>query len=409
MLATLRSANSQLILLAWAQGFQALAGVLLTLALAFYGAANSDAMGLGLSLAARTLPTLLVALIGGAAADRWNRTKIAAGSVALGAIANAGLAIVIPLSGLDWKAQSLSLIAGFASAIGAPSLYALLPSIVGNDELVKGNAVVRTFRNTASALGPGLGAAVASLASFQFVLWAIVVCNALACVLLSQIKVASRAVKPTSFRRELAGLGSVLSENRWLLFAVPFWGLFLAIQSGAADVTQPLHVMDRHGTGVWSIMLTAMTIGYITGSLIAIKMKPRRLFTWSVVFGAFSISQLLASAHSGSTLVLICTSFVTGLGFEISGVLWGAALQSRVPEEHMGRAASFDYAISFGLTPIAYAAFGFFPIADAIPVLTLSAAVLGGLTVAGVFIGLILDAAYPRSGCFSLTLWAIDK
>lgn len=95
---------------------QALAASFLTLALVYYGSARADASGLGLSLAARTAPTLVIALFGGIVADKWNRTKVAAISILVGAGVNAGLAIIIPVSGLDWKAQLLALVAGFATA-----------------------------------------------------------------------------------------------------------------------------------------------------------------------------------------------------------------------------------------------------------------------------------------------------
>ncbi|WP_367261733.1 MFS transporter [Trueperella pyogenes] len=203
---------------------QALAASFLTLALVYYGSARADASGLGLSLAARTAPTLVIALFGGIVADKWNRTKVAAISILVGAGVNAGLAIIIPVSGLDWKAQLLALVAGFATALGAPSLYALLPSVVDKHDLVRANAVVRSWRNTANVIGPGLAASIGALASFEVVLWAIVCLNVGAGLSVLQITLDERAVCPTPVSQELSGITGVLRHNLWLLFAVPFWG-----------------------------------------------------------------------------------------------------------------------------------------------------------------------------------------
>ncbi|AWG15988.1 MFS transporter [Trueperella pyogenes] len=393
MAPSLHPQNPRLVWLACAQGMQALAASFLTLALVYYGSARADASGLGLSLAARTAPTLVIALFGGIVADKWNRTKVAAISILVGAGVNAGLAIIIPVSGLDWKAQLLALVAGFATALGAPSLYALLPSVVDKHDLVRANAVVRSWRNTANVIGPGLAASIGALASFEVVLWAIVCLNVGAGLSVLQITLDERAVCPTPVSQELSGITGVLRHNVWLLFAVPFWGLFLAIQSGAADITQPLYVIDKFTPATWSFMMSAMAVGYLVGSLIALKLKPRRLFTGSVFFGALCILQLVATVSSDRLIVLAIASFATGIGFEISGVLWGATLQSRVPEEFMGRVSSFDYAISFGLTPIAYAVFGMFSLEGATFVLSASAWALAGLTVLGIGVGIFLDAA----------------
>ncbi|MEW6974457.1 hypothetical protein [Trueperella pyogenes] len=167
----------------------------------------------------------------------------------------------------------------------------------------------------------------------------------------------------------------------------------MAIQSGAADITQPLYIIDKFTPATWSFMMSAMAVGYLVGSLIALKLKPRRLFTGSVFFGALCILQLVATVSSDRLIVLAIASFATGIGFEISGVLWGATLQSRVPEEFMGRVSSFDYAISFGLTPIAYAVFGMFSLEGATFVLSASVWALAGLTVLGIGVGIFLDAA----------------
>lgn len=380
--------------LAWAQGLQALAASFLALGLVFFGAEDSDTAGLGWTLAARTAPILLVALIGGVIADKWSRSRVAASSAFAAAIVDVGLAFVIPVFGLDWRAQFLALIAGFATAVGAPSLYALLPSIVNKDNLVHGNAMVRSFRNVAGVVGPGLAAVIGAMLSYQVLLWIVVALNLVAGFLILSLKVTARAVTPIDIRNDSAGLKQTLAQNSWLFFAIPFWGVFLAIQSGAADVTQPLFIIKEHGAPTWAIMMSALTVGYVLGSLVSFRIKPQRLLTVSVLFAAPALVQMIAAITVDSVVLLAAASALTGVGFEVSGVLWGAALQTRVADEHMGRVSSFDYAISFGLTPIAYAIYGFFPLAQAVPVIGVSIVVLFVLVLVGTGISWRMDARY---------------
>lgn len=380
--------------LAWAQGLQALAASFLALGLVFFGAEDSDTAGLGWTLAARTAPILLVALIGGVIADKWSRSRVAASSAFAAAIVDVGLAFVIPVFGLDWRAQFLALIAGFATAVGAPSLYALLPSIVNKDNLVHGNAMVRSFRNVAGVVGPGLAAVIGAMLSYQVLLWIVVALNLVAGFLILSLRVTARAVAPTDIRNDSAGLKQTLAQNSWLFFAIPFWGVFLAIQSGAADVTQPLFIIKEHGPPTWAIMMSALTLGYVLGSLVSFRIKPQRLLTVSVLFAALALVQIISAITVDSVVLLAAASALTGVGFEVSGVLWGAALQTRVADEHMGRVSSFDYAISFGLAPIAYAIYGFFPLAQAVPVIGVSIVVLFVFVLVGTGISWRMDARY---------------
>ncbi|MDP9800581.1 MFS family permease [Arcanobacterium wilhelmae] len=388
---SLRSRNAGLFRLAWAQGLSALAGTFLMLALVFYGAQEANVTGLGLLFAAKAAPTLVIALIGGVLADSWSRVKIASGSMATIGVVNVVLAYMLPIFGLSWQVQLLVLVSGFATAVGAPSLYALLPAVVAEEELVRGNAVVRSFRNVGNVVGPGIAVVIAHVVSFQAIILITAFLNVVSALLIARINPVMATRQSHSSSTDWQSVWEVLRQNRWLFFAVPFWGVFIAIHAGAADVTQSIHVVGQMGSGTWSIMMTTMSIGYILGSLVSLKLKVRSLFTTSVLFASLSILQLLASGFSDSVFVLGGASLLTGIGFEISGVLWGASLQSRVPDEQMGRASSFDYAVSFGLTPAGYVIFGFFSISIAVPVLAISSCILALLTAIGVCVGIKLD------------------
>ena len=63
--------------LALVQGMQAMSSAFFTCGVVFTGAASSDSLGLALVLMFKTLPTLVMAFLGGVLADRLPRKTLA--------------------------------------------------------------------------------------------------------------------------------------------------------------------------------------------------------------------------------------------------------------------------------------------------------------------------------------------
>lgn len=347
-------------MLAFAQGAQGFGSVLLALALTFSGAQNNDGIGLGVTLASRTLPTILIVLFGGVIADRWNRSKVAALFLGLVAVSNALLSFAVPESGLSsWRVQGIAFVGGVFGALGAPSLYALLPSLVDNSEVVTANGVVRGFRNISGVVGPAIGALIFGRFGAEAIFWTATCFSAIPSFLVALIHVDAPAENQASMLTDLKSARALVTQNDWLLFGIAFWALFLAMQSGAADVVQPLWVITHGSEATWSAMTTAMALGYLLGSVVATRLKIlRRMVTWSVITGSVASVQLLSVVLTPQPVVWAVASFIAGFGLELSGVLWASALQTRVPRDELGKVSSLDYAVSFGFIPFAYAIFG---------------------------------------------------
>lgn len=365
---------SPLVRYACAQGAQTSAYMMFAAGIAFVGADESDTRGLAFTLCARTLPTLIMAFVGGVLADRRDRRTTA--SLTLATV-TASYFVTAPLvafgGGLGWPVQLLSLASGFVSAFGTPSLYALLPSLVEDDNLVRANALVRFFRNAAAVAGPLLGALIAANLGTTATFVAAGISGMIATALMASLKIADEKGGPSpennpvsrddahdsGLHSTLRGVCGVLHQYRWLAVGIPFWAVFLAVQSGAADVTLPFVVIRATGKYAWSLMASALSIGYVLGSLVSLRLRsPRRALTGSMAWAVLSAVQLIAPAVTNEPLIWIVVSVVAGIGLEISGVLWGSLLQSQVDNRHLGRVSSLDYAVSFGLIPFAYAAYG---------------------------------------------------
>ncbi|WP_435298446.1 MFS transporter [Timonella sp. A28] len=346
--------------LAFSQGFQSLGGSIFTVSLAVFAGAQQDILGLGLVLAARTLPTVFIALVGGVVADAVNRKTVAVATLFIVGALNFLLFWVVGSHGLGVAAQLISVIAGLATAFGTPALYALLPSIVSKERNFQANAFVRTFRNAGALLGP---IAVVFIAARWGALCGLGVsagCLLIAGLFLLPLRVpAAPVTKRTSTVSNLKDAVRLGRRHRWLPFMIAFWAVFLAVQAGAFGVTQPVFATQEFGPQAWAAMSVALSGGYILTSFVATKLSlNKNLMLISVVFAALSAIPNLVMAVSPHVALLCVGAFVSGVGLEISGIAWGSTLQTRVEREHIGKVSSLDYAVSFGFVPVGYALYG---------------------------------------------------
>lgn len=347
-------------LLIAAQGIQSFSAAFLALALAFTGAAHSDPAGLGLSLAARTLPTLVFALGGGVLADRASRSRIAALCFTVIALSNAALAVTIPAFGLGWQTQAVCLISGVAQAFGAPALYAIMPSIVDPDDLISANAAQRTVRNAASVLGPALGGGIATTVGTPALAWGAAICTLAAALGVSTLRLpATEARRRAGLLTDIREAGTCLRDLPGIAAMLPVWAVLLALQAGAASTLLPLIVTHEAGKATWASVASGLAIGYIAGSLSQMVRPLRRsLLPASVVAFLATVIQLAFVWGTHTPALWILGAVIAGIGLELSGVWWGTYLQRSIPDAVLGKVSSLDYAVSFGSLPLGYALIG---------------------------------------------------
>ena len=347
-------------LLAASQGFQSLGTAVFAVSLALVAGETGDFRGLGLVLAAKTLPTIVVALFGGIAADRWKKKNVAVFTLLGTALTNFFIAFVVPQAGLGGQIQLLALLSGLIAAFGAPSLYSLLPSLVSKENNFRANALERTFRNGGMIAGPVIAGVLAQFFTASSGMWVSAVLPIAATAFILLLPLQEKANSTSSILGDVREALTFARHSPWFVTMLAFWGIFLAIQGGAAGVVQPVFVTQLAGANVWSMMATALALGYISGSLFATRWEIKtNLISGSILFVALSIFQILAVTLTNNLLVWLVASFIAGIGLEISGVAWGSALQTRVDEKNIGKVSSLDYAVSFGFVPVGYALYGF--------------------------------------------------
>lgn len=125
---------------------------------------TGSATWVGTSIAAQTLPLLLLTPYAGLLADRYPKVKLLAWvqlgrllvGVTLAALATIGAA---PVGAL----LALALLAGIGQALDSPARQALVPELVGEEHLANAVSLNSLLSNTARLLGPALAGALIAL------------------------------------------------------------------------------------------------------------------------------------------------------------------------------------------------------------------------------------------------------
>jgi predicted MFS family arabinose efflux permease len=320
-------------------------------------ATNSPA-DLSYVLAAQIAPSLVFALIGGVAADRFPPQRVIVAANLLMAIGE-GTFGLLALTGKPplWAMIGLEGITGTGVAVFYPASQALLPRLVPRDLLQEASAISRLVMN----VGQMAGAAVAGLlVAAAGAGWALLLCGigmlgtipVLLAIRGSQ-PVTGDEARPAEGAEGEAPARSMLTELRegwsefrshtWLWVIVAQFGVVLMAWYGAFSVLGPV-VAREHlgGPAAWGAITAADAFGLIAGGLAALRFTPRRPMLFVVLTGgAIAISPL--SLAMVLPLPAIClASFGLGVFIEMMMVQWTVTMARNIPPDKLARVSSYD-------------------------------------------------------------------
>ncbi|MET3961205.1 MFS family permease [Marmoricola sp. OAE513] len=365
-LAVLRHRNFRL--LALGAGVSALGNSITPVALAFAVLdLGGSATQLGLVVASFALAEVVTTLFGGVLGDRLPRQLMMQGSAAGAALTQA--LIAASLVG-GWSSITLlgivGAVNGMLGALSGPSSSALTPQTIPPDELSSAIALRRVLQNGANTLGYALGGVlVASVGSG----WAIAVdagtfAVAAACFHFIDVpRVTGTGVREPILAEMRAGAAEVF-RHTWLWLLISQALLYHLFYGGAASVLGPIVVKDAVGEAAWGLALGALMGGFMVGSLINLRWRPRR----GLLVGTFCLSLTacfpFALAVSDHLVVILLGAALHGFGLEVFDQNWEISIVQNVPEDKLSRVFSFDAVGSFVARPLGLALTG--PIAAAV-------------------------------------------
>jgi MFS family permease len=311
---------------------------------------SSSAFFLGLDSFLGELPILLLTLVGGVVADRYDRKRLLLSSQYIQMTAAFTLAALVYWDVVRiWHVLTLSVITGLAQAFGGPAYQSLLPSLVGKNDVPNAIAFNSIQFNLARVIGPLLAGA--ALAAFGMVacfgLNGLSFLAVIAAILMLHIRHTPPTAK-TRMHHELK-TGFVYARAHPALLSLAVLGFSATFLGGPLLTFLPLFAQNVFHGGVtqYTHLMSFAGAGAVTGALVVawlgkFRHMGRTLLILQVVFGIlialFAVTRIF---WINAVLLFGCASCMVMVFAMLSSLV-----QLNAPNEMRGRVMSI-YMVAF--------------------------------------------------------------
>jgi hypothetical protein len=307
---------------------------------------HGNATQLGWVLGSSTITMILMSPFGGVIADKYGRVKMVGLCDTWGAI---GLLVQVGFFATGnvpmWVLLAANINFGLMWGIWWPAFSGVLPAIVPEDALQKANAVNQFVSNIAYLTGAAAAGFLVSAYGSTLALAIDAISFLIAGLMLLSFAhvVPARAENQDSMLDDLKHGWKVFLSFRWIVVIVFGFSFVVMCWAAGENVLGPLIALKHfNGPKSWGFVLSAESVGYIVGSLLAMKVNfkyPMR----ALVIISTSMSFYMWSLAKPMPLVIIAfTAFLWGVTLDLWGSIWSTALQRMVPREALSRVSSFD-------------------------------------------------------------------
>ena len=331
----------------------------MALAFGVLGIAGADATSLSLVQFARTVPILLLLFVGGTLADKYGRAKI----MGLSDMLLSSLIILIGISFIlgwpsVWLMVVVGLLAGLLNGIWYPAFSGMIPIIVPNEKLQGANAALGFGSNLAfmagtvsgglivSTLGPGVALAIDGLT--------FLIAGALVFPL-RKLPQPGRVADgdEINFISELKLGWNEFRSRSWLVAIVASFAFVNAAVEAFWAVLGAIQATEAYdGAKSWSLVLTAMSIGFLGGTVVANRIRPRHPLTVMLIL-FLALPLFLAIFGTGQPIWMVFVAAIAvGIAQDVFYVMWSTVMQQNIPEDKLSRVNSYDTFGSFLFGPL---------------------------------------------------------
>ncbi len=356
---------------------------------------SGSALLVGMVSVAQFLPLVLLSPLAGAISDRVDRRRLLLASQAFAATAAATIAVAAAVLGIDglggpWPVLAAAFGIGLGQAVAAPTLNALVPALVEDQDLEGAIGLTSSTFNIGRALGPATSGLLLATVGAET---AFVVNAASFVVLIVALLVIRTRPSPRG-----SGDRSVRAGLAFVRRTPALWMVLLGVGAlgFAADpmitLAPPLAAELDGGDTLVATMVSSFGIAASIAALWFGRLQ-RATDTLSIAAGAAGILALGLTTVAAAPVagVAIAGFAVTGVGFVLGVAGLTTVLQRRTPDELRGRVMALWTVAFLGNRPVAAAIDG--AVADLIgPRLAMILAIAMALTAGWVALRLRRDA-----------------
>jgi MFS family permease len=306
---------------------------------------TNSALDLGLVGLIQFVPNVILTLLVGHAADRYDRRYIVIAAQVFYALAALTVLIVLvsPVKSVSLLFLAV-LVLGCARAFELPAGSALVPALVPQALISRAVAAWASANQTAVICGPAAGGLIYAFSPSLVCVLAIAFC-AIATVLVSQIKIERPPVprEPPSFASVLAGFDFIRTRPR--LLGIITLDLIVVLFAGVAALF-PIYARDILAAGpeTLGLLRSSPAIGALVTTVV-LSHFPIERHVGAVMFGVVGIFGVatIVFALSTSLPLSMAALAVLGAADSISVVIRFSLVQIETPDEMRGRVGAINY------------------------------------------------------------------
>lgn len=305
-----------------------------------------SALDLGYVGLVQFLPGILLFLVSGHAADRFDRRKLLMICYAGFGVCSA-LLMLVSLSHYQrvGPIYGVLVLLGVVRSLNGPVSRALLPQLVPEEHFQNAVAWHSTIFQVGTILGPSLGGLIYALFRGPSSVYAIALACyvlAIACTLKIHFQAKARTREPINLTTVLAGIAYIWKQK--VVFGSISLDLFAVLLGGAVALL-PVYAREILHTGPWGLGILRSAPGVGAGAMaILLAYKPLKgrvgaTMLWCVTaFGIFTI----VFGISRSLIVSLIALVLVGASDMVSVVIRVTLVQMATPDQMRGRVNAVD-------------------------------------------------------------------
>lgn len=295
---------------------------------------------------AQFLPTILLFLIAGHAADRFNRRNIVTLCYA-GLALSSTLLLLLTLGGSHsvYAIYAVLVLVGVVRSFNGAAGQSMVPQLVPEEHFPNAVAWAQTVFNTATIIGPALGGVIYAVFRGPAAVYA----SSMVAGIVSVIAVIRIRLNPVKRESEPVSLATLFAGFRFiwekkLILGTITLDLFAVLLGGAVALL-PVYAREILHTGPWGLGLlrSAPAVGAVVMAMLLAHRPLRRhagvTMLWCVAgFGVFTI----VFGLSRNLALSIISLLLLGASDMVSVIIRGTLVQLSTPDAMRGRVSAVN-------------------------------------------------------------------
>lgn len=320
---------------------------------------SSSPTALGAVLAARTMPMLAIVLFGGALADRFSPVRMLRLSNLCSFFTQAGVASIVITHHADLVSlAALEAANGILAGAAMPAIGAMIPSLVGSQDIQRANALLSMTRAVLRIIGPAAAAALIVGVGPGWALAADAVSFAAAFFVLLPVAATGSTTNGGRLADTLSEGWRAFTGTPWIWRFVGAFTVLNFVHAGAIFTLGPLVASDSFGVGGWGYALSSEAAGLLMAGMLLRRARVRQPLRLAFLTSA-AVALPIAALGTRQPLTMVCIAFfLGGLGIEAGILCWNFAIQHNVPTQLLSRIYSYDIAASYAAVPAGQLTYG---------------------------------------------------